>query len=86
MGDAERRKGVGFWSLFGKRGGKETPAPAAEQRTEAEPEVYSGMRVEVTALDGRILFVAKIRDLQGSTAVLHQYSETALSPDRKSVV
>lgn len=45
------------------------------------PEIYSGMRVEVTAFDGRMLFVAKLVGLHGNQAELHQYSETAISQE-----
>lgn len=43
-----------------------------------EMAVYSNMRVEVTTLDGHMLFVAKLMYPQGSTAELHQYSEAEL--------
>lgn len=63
-------------SLFGRK----TNAPPPEIETdEDELEIYSGMRVEVTAFDGRMLFVAKLMGLHGNQAELHQYSETAAS-------
>lgn len=59
----------------------ETPAPAEKSGGEDGLEVYSGMRVEVTAFDGRLLFVAKLMGLQGSTAKLYQYSDTEEAPE-----
>ena len=44
-------------------------------------EIYSGMRVEVTAFDGRMLFVAKLMGPHGNQAELHQYSEAAISQE-----
>lgn len=38
-------------------------------------EIYSGMRVIVKALDGKMLFFGKLQDPQGNTAELYQYSE-----------
>lgn len=58
---------------------KKAPAPKAEPEQEAE--CYSHMRVEVTTLDGQLLFVAKLMNHRGSTAELHQYSETAEERD-----
>lgn len=46
-----------------------------------EVAAYSNMRVEVTTLDGHMLFVAKLMNPRGATAELHQYSEAAISPD-----
>lgn len=47
--------------------------------------VYSRMRVEVTAFDGRLFFVAKLMEIQGSRAELHQYSESSLPEDTEPV-
>lgn len=66
-----------LFSLFGKK----TDAPPQKIEREddgAELGIYSGMRVEVTAMDGRILFVAKLLGLHGNQAELHQYSEAML--------
>ena len=63
-------------NLFGRK--TDTPPPEAEN-DEGELEIYSGMRVEVTAFDGRMLFVAKLMGLHGNQAELHQYSEAAIS-------
>lgn len=65
-------------NLFGRK--TDTPAPEIEN-DEDELEIYSGMRVEVTAFDGRMLFVAKLMGLHGNQAELHQYSEAAISQE-----
>lgn len=70
-----------LFGFFG-RGAKEQPLSrvrAAEDGNELE--LYSGMRVEVTSLDGRLLFVAKLLGLQGCYGELHQYSETSIPND-----
>ena len=64
--------------LFGRK--TDTPPPEAKN-DEDELEIYSGMRVEVTAFDGRMLFVAKLMGLHGSQAELHQYSQAAISQE-----
>lgn len=63
-----------LFDLFGRKA--ESPETEAE---EDDLEIYSGMRVEVTAVDGRILFVAKLIGPHGDRAELHQYSEAAIS-------
>ena len=65
--------------LFGKR----TEEPVKEEEPEEELDVYSGMRVEVTDADGRMLFVAKLLGLRGSQAELHQYSESDLPQEEE---
>lgn len=67
-----------LFDLFGKKAG----APPKEiENEEDELQIYSGMRVEVTTMDGRMLFVAKLMDLHGNQAELHQYSEADLSQE-----
>lgn len=63
-----------------RRALKESPAavPAGEPDNLS---VYSHMRVEVTSPSGQLLFVAKLMNPRGSTAELHQYSESALPED-----
>ena len=63
-------------NLFGRK--TDTPPPEIEN-DENELEIYSGMRVEVTAFDGRMLFVAKLMGLHGNQAELHQYLEATIS-------
>lgn len=69
---------MNLFNLFGKKA--DAPPPKAEQTGEAEElDIYSGMRVEVTDLDGRMLFVAKLMGLHGNQAELHAYSKSAVS-------
>lgn len=71
---------MGLLDIF-KRRSQEEPA-ASETAADVEAlEIYSGMRVEVTTFDGRMLFVAKLMGIRGSEAELHQYSESSLSED-----
>lgn len=67
-----------LFNLFGNRATK-PPREAKEENNEEELDIYSGMRVEVTSCDGRLLFVAKLMGLHGNQAELHQYSEAAIS-------
>lgn len=70
-----------LFNLFG-RGAKEQPlSPAREAEDSDGLEFYSGMRVEVTSLDGQLLFVAKLLGLKGCCGELHQYSETSIPSD-----
>ena len=67
---------MSIFNLFRRKAAapkKEEPAGGAE-----ELEYYSGLRVEVTTFDGRLLFVAKLLGLRGNHAELHQYSEAVL--------
>ena len=65
-------------NLFGKK----TDVPPQEMENDKdELGIYAGMRVEVTAFDGRMLFVAKLMGLHGSQAELHQYSQAAISQE-----
>ena len=65
-------------SLFGRKA--DAPPQEIKQENDGdELEIYSGMRVEVTAFDGRMLFVAKLMGLHGDQAELHQYLEAAIS-------
>lgn len=67
-----------LFNLFGRK--PDAPPHEAEKAADAyELEIYSGMRVEVTAFDGRMLFVAKLMGLHGNQAELHQYLEAAIS-------
>ena len=75
---------MGLLDIF-KRRPQEEPA-ASETAADVEAlEIYSGMRVEVTTFDGRLLFVAKLIGLRGSSAELHQYSEASLPQDAEPV-
>lgn len=67
-----------FFRIFGRN--IDVPPQKIEKESEEDAlEFYSGMRVEVTAFDGRFLFVAKLMGPRGSQAELHQYSEAAIS-------
>lgn len=65
---------MGVFDRFKKKA-QAAPPEEAEQDTLA---YYAGMRVEVTAQDDRLLFVAKLMYPGRDTAELHQYSETEL--------
>ena len=68
---------MGILNLFRKQSETKTPAPAKEP----DLDIYSGMRVETTDLNGRLLFVAKMMGLRGNTAELYQYSEVDIPED-----
>lgn len=62
-------------SFLGKKT-KEQPSQENVQANDSnELDICSGMRVEVTAFDGRLLFVAKLMGPNDKKAELHQYSE-----------
>lgn len=71
-----------LFNLFGKKADVSSQK-MEEANDEEDLEIYSGMRVEVTAFDGRILFVAKLMGLHGNQAELHQYSEAAISQEEE---
>ncbi len=58
-------------------------APTGQEQTDTEAgepnevdELYTGMRVEVTTFDGRMLFIAKLMCIRQDTAQLHEYIES----------
>lgn len=59
--------------LFRKKE-KEAGQNVLEEEYE-EPEVYSGMRVEVTSMEGQPLFAGKLMGPNGGRAELYQYTE-----------
>ncbi len=67
-----------FLDLFRKKANEE-PVNAPEEDDGEELEIYSGMRVEVTTEEGRLIFVAKLLGLRGNQAELHQYSEAGIA-------
>ncbi|MCI9656806.1 MAG: PilZ domain-containing protein [Lawsonibacter sp.] len=75
---------MGLLDIFKRRPQEESAASETAADVEAL-EIYSGMRVEVTTFDGRLLFVAKLIGLRGSSAELHQYSEASLPQDAEPV-
>ena len=68
---------MGIFDLFRKKADEEPAAAPVEE----DPEIYSGMRVEVTTRDGRLLFTARLVSPQNGTAELYQFSEAALPLD-----
>lgn len=74
---------MGLLDFFHKKGKVE--AAPAEVTDTPDLEVYSGMRVEVTLFDGRLLFVAKLQNLRGDRAELSQYSEADLPEDTEPI-
>lgn len=72
---------MGFLDLFKKHSKEAPPQPDEREAPSMDPADYARIRVEVTAFDGRMLFVAKLMHPHGTTAELHQYSETVLPTD-----
>lgn len=68
---------MGLFGLFGKKEPKR-PAEAPAEKEGAELAPYSGLQVEVTAIDGRLLFVARLQGLRGGTGQLWQQSEESV--------
>lgn len=68
-----------LFDFLGKRTKGRPPLEEEHANHEEEFELYSGMRVEVTTFEGRLLFVAKLLGLHGNCAQLHQYSESTIS-------
>lgn len=66
---------MALFERFKKKAPAPPPPPPGPARDGEDVSVYSHMRVEVTAKDGQMLFVAKLMYPQGHTAELHQYSE-----------
>lgn len=55
--------------------GQEQADAEAGESNEVD-ELYTGMRVEVTTFDGRMLFIAKLMCIRQDTAELHEYIES----------
>ena len=71
--------------FFRKRAKERPPQEDKDTNGTEKLDVYSGMRVEVTTAAGQILFVAKLMDLHGDKAELHQYSEAAIVKDVETI-
>ena len=69
---------MNLFNLFGKKGAP-PPQEAKKEPDTDDLELYSGMRVEVTNDKGRLLFVAKLMNVHGDQAELHQYLEAEVS-------
>lgn len=70
-----------LFNLFGKKEAKRSAQEDGGPEEANELDAYSGMRVEVTDSEGRMLFVAKLLGLHGDKAELHQYSEASIPQD-----
>lgn len=69
---------MSLMNLFNKKTKEQPSSRTNEANTADKFGIYSGMRVEVTTDTGQILFVAKLMELHGKKAELHQYSEIEL--------
>lgn len=69
---------MGIFGLFGK---KEIPVKIEETKDSETLDIYSGMRVEVTEMEGRMLFIAKLMGIYGNKGELHQYSEIEMTQE-----
>ena len=76
---------MGILDLFRSRREGAPPPPAVQPQLSTDPADYAHMRVEVTAFDGQLLFVAKLMYPRGTTAELHQYFDSALPEDTEPV-
>lgn len=72
---------MGLLDLFRRKDKdiKIAPAETPEERNALAP--YANMRVEVTTFEGQLLFVARLRNLEGDTGELYQYSESDVSEE-----
>ena len=59
---------MGILDLFRSRREGAPPPPAVQPQLSTDPADYAHMRVEVTAFDGQLLFVAKLMYPRGTTA------------------
>ena len=73
---------MGLFGLFGKKNkkDKEKEAKNVDEHLDTDNlEQYSDMRVEISTFEGQVIFIAKLMNVQGTTAELYQYSETTFS-------
>lgn len=70
---------VGLLDVFRKK------EPVQAPSKEVKPEVYEGMRVEVSTMNGGILFGGKMRDRQGERATIYEYAQFGVIPDESSL-
>ena len=75
---------MGLLDFLKRKPAAEAPASERSAGETDDLEIYNGMRVEVTAFDGRLLFVAKLMGLHGSTAKLYQYSDAEEEQDEEA--
>jgi len=71
---------VKLFNLFGK---KAAPEPVQAEAPPQEPDLgpYAGMRVEVSTLDGRFLFIAMLEAPRKDGAELRLYSKPPIAPE-----
>lgn len=70
-----------LFNLFGKKAGPEAgPQEPPVQADRLAP--YTGMRVEVSTLDGRFLFIAALDLLRDNRAELRLYSQSPVTPEK----
>lgn len=70
---------MGLLDVFRKKEPVKAPPPVEE-----EPEVYAGMRVEVSTAGGSILFGGKMTYRQGTQADVAQYAQFGPMPEESS--
>ncbi len=75
---------MGLLNLFRKKNRQEDLEEDVLDEEIPKPQIYSGMRVEVTTLSGYMLFIAKLVAPHGDRAELYQYSETTVSRETDS--
>ena len=76
---------MSFFNLFGGKAKEQSFKEDRELNEEKELGAYSGMRVEVTTLEERLLFVAKLMNLREGKGELHQYSEANISKEQEAL-
>lgn len=74
---------MSLFNLFGGKAKEALSEKNQEPKEEKELTVYSGMRVEVTTVEERLLFVAKLMNLRENQGELHQYSEAHISKEQE---
>lgn len=74
---------MNLFHLFGGRDKEQLSEKKQETNDEKVLTPYTGMRVEVTTPDERLLFVAKLMSLRENKGELHQYSETGVSREKE---
>ncbi len=73
---------MGLFGLFGKKNKRNgaNGYNGDQESLETEGlEKYNGLRVEITTMEGQLLFIAKLTNIQGNMADLYQFTETALT-------
>lgn len=71
---------MGLLDVFRKKEPVQAPSNA-----ETMPEVYEGMRVEVSTINGSILFGGRMRGLRGEHATIYQYAQFGQIPEEDKI-